>query len=407
MKKPVIFDVDQETIIQKAIHHVVCGPEQVYQFRGKAGTGKTEVIKEIIRRLIAVGIPFERIAIMTYIGQAAIVLRVRGIYSAKTIHSTLYEFVEQTIVDKYGNPIMDNTFNKPKIELVFKPKELHDVDLFIIDEARTVPLSMKHEIESRGKKIIACGDHRQLPPVNDEPAYLRDEDLPYIDNINVVKRQGKGSDILAIADMLYEGKELSAGCYGSILVVEEKDLTDEMIKASQIVICGKNKTRDSIIDRVRTDILNVHTKLPMYGEKLICRKNDWLTEVDGISLANGVIGQVIKPPDIQTFDGKSFTIDFKPDLINSYFPNVICDYKYFTAKHEDREFIKNDKYSIGHKFEYAYAITAHLSQGAQYPNGIYIKEYMPGNIQKNIDYTGVTRFSQMEIIVIPNRKRFF
>ena len=62
--------------------------------------------------------------------------------------------------------------------------------------------------------------------------------------------------------------------------------------------------------------------------------------------------------------------------------------------------IKNSPYSVGERFEFAYAITTHLSQGAQYPSGIYIHEYLGKDIQKNLDYTGVTRFKKFLIYVI-------
>ena len=88
-----IFTDDQERIIQGGVNHILSNEvdDQVYQFEGKAGTGKSTVLFEMIRRI---GIPLNRIATMTYIGQASIVLRTKGIMNAKTIHSWLYEPVE-------------------------------------------------------------------------------------------------------------------------------------------------------------------------------------------------------------------------------------------------------------------------------------------------------------------------
>lgn len=399
------FKKEQLRVINNAYNHIHYSSRQVYQFAGKAGTGKTEVLKEIIRRS---GIPLSRIAIMTYIGQAAIVLRTRGLYSARTIHSTMYELVETTKRDANGNIVMNPIYNVPEVDLRFAPRDLSDVDLFIIDEARTTPMSLKKDIEAYGKKIIACGDWRQLPPVNDEPAYIRDQDIYDMDLLTTVVRQGKGSSILYIADILAEGNTVSTGYYGDSLVIERKDLTDDMIRASQIIVCGTNKTRDYYNQYIRNNILHINTRIPMMGEKIICRKNNWGREVAGISLANGLIGTVISPPDPTLFDGKTFTIDFKPDLLNSYFDNIKCDYEYFTAPVEQRNFLKNSKYNTGDKFEFAYAITSHLSQGAQYQCGIYIQDIFPDrSIQKNLDYTGVTRFSKQLIFVVPNRRSFF
>ena len=64
----------QEEVIEKAVYHVLHGNEQVYQYSGYPGTGKTAVLMEIIKRI---GIPLKRIAPMAFIGQAAIVMRSR------------------------------------------------------------------------------------------------------------------------------------------------------------------------------------------------------------------------------------------------------------------------------------------------------------------------------------------
>lgn len=147
----------QEEIINKAVYHVLHGNNQVYEYSGYPGTGKTAVLMEIINRI---GIPLHRIAPMAYIGQAAIVMRSRGLTNAKTCHSWCFELVDEILVDGNGNPIMDTTFNKPKKELVFRPKPkeaFKDIDYFIIDEGYTVPIEMKSIIEGFGKKIIVSG----------------------------------------------------------------------------------------------------------------------------------------------------------------------------------------------------------------------------------------------------------
>lgn len=400
-----IYNNKQKMIIENAYNHIYHGNEQVYQFSGPAGSGKTTVIKGLIEKI---GIPLERIAIMTFIGQAAIVMRTKGLYNAKTIHSRLYHLVDKILVDSNGNVIMNTTYNKPEVELIFEPDPhaLDDVDYCIIDEGGTVPDYMRPTIESYGKPIIVAGDHNQLPPVKSKPAFIY-PGTGHIDYLDEIMRQGKDSEILYIADLVCKGVPLNAGLYGNVLVIEEKDLTDDMIKASQIIICGKNKTRDKFNNHIRKDILHINNTLPMFGEKIICRKNNWNIEVSGISLANGLIGQVIRPPMVDDFNGKEFFIDFKPDLLDTYFAHLNCDYKYFTANAEDRNFLKSDPYSQGEKFEYAYAITTHLSQGAEYNNGIYFQEYLNPSIQNNLNYTGITRFRDFAIYVIPNRRRYF
>lgn len=61
-----IFNKDQEKIINEALHHIHHSSEQTYQFSGLAGTGKSVVLNEIIRRS---GLRRDQIAPMSYIGQ--------------------------------------------------------------------------------------------------------------------------------------------------------------------------------------------------------------------------------------------------------------------------------------------------------------------------------------------------
>lgn len=398
-----MLTTEQNEIVKGAIHNVKHGSEQVYQFAGKAGTGKTHVLHQIIE---GIGVPMNRVACMAYIGQAAIVMRTRGLWNAKTAHSWIYDPVLEPVLDEHGKQLIDPLYNTPVFKITFIPSDMEDIDYIIIDEARTLPLSMKKDIEDKGKPIIACGDQHQLPPVMDEPAYIRDDDTN-IHYLTQIMRQGKGSAILHIADMVSEGIPLSAGLYDNVLVIEQKDLTPEMIKYAQIVICGKNKTRDYYNNYIRHDIIGCKTRLPQYGEKVICRKNNWNITVAGISLANGLVGTVVKPPDVSMFDGKTFTMSFKPDLLGAYFPDLKCDYAYFTAPREQKEYLKGSKYHPGEKFEYAYASTTHLCQGSQYDNGIYIEEFLNRDIQPNINYTAVTRFKKFLIYVIPNRRSYY
>lgn len=399
----IVFDPEQEYIINKGVHHITHdGYKQVFQISGGPGTGKTEVINEILRRS---KIPMNRVAPMAYIGQAAIVMRVRGMITARTIHSWLYDYIEDIVTDEHGNPVLDPVYNKPVTKIRFVPRDLDDIEVFIIDEGYTVPKYMKQDIESRGKKIIVCGDKNQLPPVDDEPAYLVDGDIYYL---NKIMRQKQGSYIIYLSQLLLQGKEPPLGLHGNVLVIEEDDLTPEMIINSQVVICGTNKTRDRYNDYIRHNILHKTTNLPSYGERVMCRKNNWKIEVNGINLTNGLTGTVINPANVYNFDGKSFTVDFQSDLLGLVFPKVKCDYKYFTTRdRREKEYIKNSRYAQGEMFEYAYSKTTHLCQGSQYYNGIYISEYLHKDIQKQLDFTAVTRFSNYMIYVVKKRHKYF
>ncbi|MCM1142272.1 MAG: hypothetical protein NC453_27190, partial [Muribaculum sp.] len=134
--------------------------------------------------------------------------------------------------------------------------------------------------------------------------------------------------------------------------------------------------------------------------------NNWGIERDGISLANGLVGTIVNSPSVQGYNGDTFTIDFVPDLCNSVFDNLKVNYKYYKAPYDQRQELKFDKYAFGENFEFAYALTTHLAQGAEYPTGMYLEEFLRPNIQNQLNYTGITRFMNNLIYVKKTQKYF-
>lgn len=375
--------------------------EPIFQYTGGPGTGKTYLLNHILG---AINIAPERIAAMAYTGQAAIVMRRNGLPDAKTIHSTLYEPKEVHEVNPDGSYKLDPYFNKPIVNLEFVPKNLDDIDLFIIDEGSMVPIEMAKEINKRGKKIIVTGDLDQLPPICGEPGYLYSGTVY---KLTEIMRQKRNSPIVYLSRLALEGKEIERGVYGNCKVIYENELTDYEIVNSDIMICGKNKTRDMINTNYRHNILHTDSTVPIEGERMVCRKNNWdIGTPDGINLANGLIGTVIKPPEINNVSEQSYVIDFLPLMSDYPFYNLICDYKFLNANYDQKKFIKMDKFSVGEKLEYAYAITTHMSQGGQFNNGIYVEEFLNRDIQRNLNYTGITRFRD-KFIYVKRQPKFY
>ena len=399
----IILNECQELIVNLAMEHIFHSSEQVFEFTGRAGTGKSVVLFEIVRRL---GLKPHEVLAMAPTGQAAIIMRTKGFRNATSIHSALFEFIDVIDTDHRGNPIIDSYYNTIKRSRRFVPKNKisPDIKLMIIDEGYMVPEHLKSTILKHGIKVIVAGDKCQLPAVKDKPAFLYDENVL---ELTQLMRQCIDSPIVYLGERARKGLPIHCGLYGNnAMVIEENDLTDEMIMKSNIVLCGTNNTRDSINKHIRHDILGIRSTLPVHGDRLICRKNNWNVEINGISLANGLVGTVTSSPNVSCFDGKTFNIDFAPDLLGESFTNLICDYKYFMADPKDRDRIKNDKFSVGNKFEYAYCSTTHLSQGSEYRGGIYIEERVPGN-QNNLNYTGITRFRDYLIYVKKNKKKYY
>lgn len=393
------FNKGQQIAIDAGIDWYNNSSDQVFQIAGNPGTGKSVVLNEIIQRL---GISFDEVAPMAYIGAAAINMRMKGLTNAKTIHSWLYEVVVTPVLNSNGMPILDTYFNKPKMELSFIPKDLRGIKLIVIDEAGTVPMSMKADIESRGIKIIVAGDLDQLPPVADKPAYLYSGKVYILDEI---MRQAEGSAIIYLCQRAKRGYPIHTGMYGNnVLVITEDEVTPDMYLSSEVVLCGKNVTRERITTHIREDLLHKHSIMPDVGERLICRKNNWLTEVGGINLTNGLTGIITNQVDPSKFDGKTFEMNFLPNLTNIPFNEVHVDYQYFKANHQQKQELKMSRFSVGDKFEYGYAQTVHLAQGSQWMYGMYFEEYMHPDINDAENYTALSRFSHGAIYVKNKRK---
>lgn len=398
----IILNDGQKRVVDAGINHILSGSRIPFEFSGEAGTGKSVILKKIQE---GSGININKIAPMAYVGQAAIIMRFKGFPNAKTAHSWLYNPEIQEKRDSLNHEVVYNEYlSIPESKLTFVPKELKDVDAIFIDEGGTMPYSMKQDIESHNKPIIVAGDLNQLPPIADKPAYLYDASKVHI--LDEIMRQKSNSGIVYLAHRALNGQPIHHGFYGDSLVIYEEQLTDNMIRNANILLCGTNNTRERLTKLVREEILGYKGTLPNYGEKVICRQNDFNNCIDGIGLGNGLTGIVASQPDVSDFDGKSFTINFTPDLFNGTFLNLNLDYEYFIAPFSEKNKLKNKRWSTGYKFDYAYCITTHLSQGGQFPNVIYFEEYMNQDIQNKVNYTAITRATN-NLIYIKRKKKFF
>lgn len=369
--------------------------DPVFEYTGKAGCGKSVVMSEAIRKM---GLHPWEVAPAAFTGTASLVLRSKGLFNAKTIHSWIFtpKFVrDENQYDAY--------LNRYKTKLIFVDKDLPpEVKLMCIDEASFVPMSLKKKLLDKGVKILACGDLNQLPPVGDNPAFLTSKN---IFELTQIMRQEESSGIVQIANKILNNEKLSPGTYDNVDIIEENDITDDMLMKADIVLCGKNKTRDYYNRRIRTLCgIEPDKKIPMHGEKVICRKNNWRYDLDGINLVNGMTGIVADYPTVGSIsrNNKFFKIDFTPFSFNRTFKDLKCSYEYFSASKEKKEILRNSKWIKGERFELGYCITTHLSQGSQYNNGIYISEWLGGDIIKNLDYTGITRFAKHCTFVLRN-----
>ena len=398
-----ILNSGQEQTVKEGVDWFFNSSNQIFEIDGEAGTGKSVTMFELIKRI---GLEPYQYMPMAYTGQASIIMRMKGFPSARSIHSSLYEVVEVPKTYK-SNPFINTQFNTPEYTREFRPIDIgaipKSVKLMIIDEGYMVPDYMKQNILKHDIKVLVGGDTGQLPPIGGGPAFLTGNNIHHLTEI---MRQAMDNPIIYIAHRARKGLPIHCGMYGNrLLVIDEDDFTDRMLVNVGNVICGTNKSRD-YFNRKTRDLLNIKSELPLYGERIICRNNNWNIEIDNIALANGLTGVVSSPYSINSFDGQTFNIDFLPDLATTPFKTVNVDYKYLIAPYDVRNQMKNSPFSVGEKFEFAYALTTHLSQGAEFPCGIYYEEFLRQNIQNQLNYTGITRFKEY-LIYVKKHKRIF
>jgi len=388
------YTSEQKELINLAVKwfHDPYAPK-VFEYTGAAGTGKSLVMHAIIE---ALGLEEYEVVPMAYTGAAALVMRRHGFPTARTIHSTIY------------SPTLDEKTKTIKFKYVGYPMW---AKLICIDEASMVGMDLKYDVENTNCKILVCGDlENQLPPINTEPAYLADPQKVF--RLTKIMRQAEDSAIVQIANAIKNDQRFNTGIYnnGEVLVITKDDFyknLHQIVKKYGLIICGYNKTRDRINEKIRREIYGYQSPLPFKNERLICRKNNWNIAQDGINLVNGLCGIAMRTVEITSFKNSHFILDFKPDFLEYTFEGLKCDYKYFMSEYRERNEMRslNINSNEYEKFEYAYCITTHVAQGSQFDSGVYIEEYIP-NISKKLNYTGITRFRNKCIYVVPEKRLY-
>lgn len=403
MQKPnFILNTQQEQIKNQAVHWFRHESSQLFEISGLAGTGKSVLIASILYEL---GLNSNEVAAMSYTGQAAIVMRTKGFPSAKSIHSTLYELVEVPA----DSDALAARFGATGKKHEFRLKKFLDpaIRLFFIDEGYMVPDFMVKDIMSFGIKVIVAGDSHQLPPVGGNPGFLTGYGVHHLTQL---MRQAESNPIVYLSQRAIHGEPIHNGMYGNnVLVINDTDFIPQMVGFSNCILCGTNKTREMMNSYVR-HLAGFEGSLPHYGERVICRKNNWEKTLDGISLANGLTGTVVNNPDPSSFkpDG-TFMINFLPDLTGRVFYDVPINYKYFNATFDEKAEMKSSfdaKWMMGELFDYAYCLTTYLAQGAEFNNVMYIEEFMRQQIQNQLNYTAITRAIRFLIYIKKTSKIF-
>ena len=429
-----------------------------YILRGYAGTGKTSLVKTLVRTLPHIGMKY---VLMAPTGRAAKVLSSYTGKDASTIHRRIYQ----------AKTFPDGSIRITRAENKYKNA------LFIVDEA-----SMIGEVKEFGEssllddllgyvfsgescRLLLIGDTAQLPPVGStkSPAldceYLKSE-FPITAatfELTEVKRQALESGILYNATDLRQ--LLSQNLYEYALPLFHLQGFDDIQKIEPetfeeilhnvfantsdneaVIICKSNKRANMFNQAIRGRILNIEGELAT-GDKLMVVKNNyyWTEGNETMSfIANGDMAEIRKIKHFDEMYGFRFAdvelsfIDYPDapnleakillDTLNSNSPSLTEEEnkRLFSAIEEDYMDIPNrrERYKEMKKnpwfnalqVKFAYALTCHKTQGGQWAS-VFIDSSLNQKETLEVEdlrwlYTALTR-AQERVYFVNFKEEYF
>lgn len=357
---------------QAAINFVVSNLDSgLVAISGPAGSGKTTLIKELVRILSANAL----VTVAAPTNKAARVLQSKGVEDAVTMHSAclrpifhppldkLATFLEQALVfetlDDIDIPkVLAKEFTAPKLRAaldvvkrtgvcsalrqlgikdIFKhisawlPALPREREVLILDEGSMVgddDLAAARTVFSR---IVIIGDENQLPPVKGTPVFWTIECRFALTQIH---RHAAGSQPLEIATRIRNCEPVTPKPLQSIDI--------DLCRQGVPIIVWKNTTRIALTLEIRKR-LGYDGLPPQVGEVLVCRGGDREAKHKGL-ITNSTWT-------VLASDGFICTLE-SPD------GQVIEDEHTHLEEMEAGE---------GVNFRFGYVLTCHTCQGSQFP----------------------------------------
>jgi len=429
-----------------------------YILRGYAGTGKTSLVKTLVRTLPSLGMKY---VLLAPTGRAAKVLGSYTGQNASTIHRRIYQakaFPDGSIRVVRGENKSKNT-------------------LFIVDEASMI--GEQHEFGSKSLlddlleyvftgeqcRLLLIGDTAQLPPVESNESLALDCDYLKAQfpitaatfELTEVKRQALESGILYNATQIrerlkenayeYELPLFDIERYPDIDKIEPETFEELLFRVfsenadnEAVIVCKSNKRANMFNQAIRGRILNIEGEIAT-GDRLMVVKNNyfWADGNSAISfIANGDMAELRKIRRFEELYGFRFAdvelsfIDYPDqpnieakillDTLNSnsasltqeenqrLFAAIEEDYSDIPNRRERFKEMRKNPWFNALQVKFAYALTCHKTQGGQW-NTVFIDSAFNQKDELETEdlrwiYTALTR-AQQRVYFVNFKEEFF
>jgi len=406
----------------------------VHVLSGKAGTGKTTVVAEIIAQLPT---KYAKVGVTAISNKAtknlfAKVEHIEGTTSgsvAKMLGMKRDNETGEFTIDKY------NQYDAPA----------RSMDVIFVDEASMLNEQGVDLLNSLGIPIIYIGDKGQLPPIRKEGDPNDGKDSPIFDKEDSKLfervRQGEKSPILPFADHFWknsrvENPVLNPGTERKSVVTDEgslifggKDLVQHALPLYKKgietnnpnlvkTVVYRNATRQNVNEFVRKNILE-DSSIPFQPKELLMFNNSWVIDEDlqydnsdEVQIINSVPGTSPEGFDMYYITLAEATIPvIAPSSKKAFEQQVraLFNKAYtFPVNSPQRKSAFAAAWELDGRYadiDYSYAITSHKSQGSTY-NTVIVYEGDIMSITKADNkaksqsmYTAITRAAETTLVL--------
>lgn len=347
---------------------------------GYAGTGKTTLIAVFKGELLKLDKNI-RIAFCSYTGKAAQNLKNKlkeaGALSVKDSVSTIHGLIYNPREDADGR--ISGWDRKDELER----------SLIIVDEASMVDGAIWADLLSYNIRIVAVGDHGQLPPISGKFNLMQAPQLM----LTQIHRQARGNPIITVSEHARATGLVPPMKYGPGVVKYLKDDCDAQERSGELlecyspetlILCGYNTTRNRLNQFIRAS-RGFETPAPSSGDRVICLRNNHKK-----AIYNGMLGTLISLTPAQK---DWYQAEIQLDDRERPYDGLIYAPQ-FGAK-TGINFTADRKLAMtGDLFDFGYALTVHKAQGSQARRVVMFEERFPkmdDEMWRRWLYTGVTR----------------